>query len=232
MGSGCSAVNKSVIPQNSQSNSHPVDKSASFHPSWKVLKSPEEAKEQFAKDGTLNPTDSDPGRLELRTMLDNPTAQNALGKFADKNHVVDFMCWIDIQEFKTIPTDNYRRSKALHIYHKYIDATAVLSIGGLADSERMLLKEQIDSSKLDSSILISSFYDKVQAVCFQQIHTNIYIPFKRTLEYSRLMKELQNMYNRVKLTDFEYYSRLGEGGFGFVVHCKKKSTGKLLFVVL
>jgi serine/threonine protein kinase len=30
----------------------------------------------------------------------------------------------------------------------------------------------------------------------------------------------------VKLTDFEYFNKLGEGGFGFVVHCKKKSTGR------
>ena len=223
MGSGCSTVNKSITPQAPA----PVqEKSESFHPSWRVLLSPEEAKEQFTKDGTLNPTDSDPGRLELRTMLENPTAQNALGKFADKIHVVDFMCWIDIQEFKSIPTDNYRRSKALHIYHKYIDANAVLAIGGFADSERLLLKEQIDNSRYDSSLLHPSFYDKVQAVCFQQIHTNIYIPFKRTSEYTRLLTELQNMYNRVKLSDFIYYSKLGEGGFGFVIHCKKKSTGK------
>ena len=28
------------------------------------------------------------------------------------------------------------------------------------------------------------------------------------------------------MEDFDYYNKLGEGGFGFVVHCKKKSTGK------
>jgi len=27
------------------------------------------------------------------------------------------------------------------------------------------------------------------------------------------------------VNDFDYYGKLGEGGFGFVVHCKKKSTG-------
>jgi serine/threonine protein kinase len=30
----------------------------------------------------------------------------------------------------------------------------------------------------------------------------------------------------VRVEDFEYMNKLGEGGFGFVVHCKKKSTGK------
>lgn len=33
-------------------------------------------------------------------------------------------------------------------------------------------------------------------------------------------------YNRVRVDDFEYFSKLGEGGFGFVVHCRKKSTQK------
>jgi serine/threonine protein kinase len=37
---------------------------------------------------------------------------------------------------------------------------------------------------------------------------------------------IKNKYNHVKLSDFEYYNKLGEGGFGFVLHCKKKSTGK------
>ena len=41
-----------------------------------------------------------------------------------------------------------------------------------------------------------------------------------------LTKQLQKRYNHVKLNDFEYFGKLGEGGFGFVVHCRKKSTGK------
>ena len=43
---------------------------------------------------------------------------------------------IDIQEFKTIPTDDYRLSKALHIYHKYIKPGAILEIGGMSDIEK------------------------------------------------------------------------------------------------
>jgi serine/threonine protein kinase len=33
-------------------------------------------------------------------------------------------------------------------------------------------------------------------------------------------------YNSVKEDDFWYYEKLGEGGFGFVVHCQKKTTKK------
>ena len=38
---------------------------------------------------------------------------------------------------------------------------------------------------------------------------------------------LRRKYNRVKERDFEYYDKLGEGKFGLVVRCKKKSTGRL-----
>ena len=33
-------------------------------------------------------------------------------------------------------------------------------------------------------------------------------------------------YNSVKVDDFWYFEKLGEGGFGFVVHCQKKTTKK------
>lgn len=34
------------------------------------------------------------------------------------------------------------------------------------------------------------------------------------------------MYNKVRVNDFEYYDVLGKGGYGVVVECRKKSTGK------
>jgi hypothetical protein len=30
----------------------------------------------------------------------------------------------------------------------------------------------------------------------------------------------------VRPKDFDYMKKLGEGGFGLVIHCRKKSTGK------
>ena len=42
-------------------------------------------------------------------------------KFAETVQAIQYLsCWIEIQEFKSIPVSVYRRSKALHIYHKYI----------------------------------------------------------------------------------------------------------------
>jgi hypothetical protein len=193
---------------------------------WKILPSSVEARKKFEADGTLN-KNSEAEHLELRTMLDEPIAQNAMGKYAKAMKAMDiFMCWIDIQDYKTIPVESYRRSKALHIYHKYIKTDAVLEVGELDPKEREKYKVDLDLSKDDPTILTKEFYDRLQTRCFIAIYHNIYIPFKLTPEFAALSKQIKKRYNNVRMQDFEYYNKLGEGGFGFVVHCKKISTGK------
>jgi serine/threonine protein kinase len=193
---------------------------------FKVMPSEEEARDKFEQDGTLL-KNSDSGHLALRQMLDEPLSQNALGKFAAKIQVLDiFMCWVDIQEYKLIPTDSYRRSKALHIYHKYIKDDAALMIGVTSPAERQHFWTQLQNFRDLPALLTAQFYDSVQSRCFMQMYHHIYLPFKETQEFKDLTNLIKNKYNRVKLSDFEYYNKLGEGGFGFVLHCKKKSTGK------
>jgi hypothetical protein len=95
---------------------------------WKVHATADEAKKKFVEDGTLNPNSSD-GHLELRAMLDEPLSHQSLGAFAKETQYLGvFMCWIDINEYKAIPTKDYRRSKALHIYHKYIKQGSILEV--------------------------------------------------------------------------------------------------------
>jgi hypothetical protein len=166
---------------------------------WKLLPSSVEARKKFEADGTLS-KNSDPGHLELRTMLDDPVAQPAIFKYAKQVVMAQdiFMCWVDIQEYKTIPTDAYRRSKALHIYHKYIKPDAILVVGDIELSERERYKQELDASKDDPSILTSSFYDKIQLRCFLGMYHNVYLPFKQVkrfffalLLFSHLIKSFQ-----------------------------------------
>ena len=66
-------------------------------------------------------------------LLDEPQAQQAIGKLSKDLHSFDiFMCWIDMLEFKQIPasSSDYRYSKIVDIYHKYIKKNAILEIGG------------------------------------------------------------------------------------------------------
>jgi len=193
---------------------------------WKLLPSTEEARKKFEADGSLN-KNSDPEHLELRALLDEPIAQRALGKYAKERKALDiFMCWIDVQEYKSIPTEDYRRSKALHLYHKYIKENAVLEVGGITDSDKAKYKELIDKSKTNKDVLTNDFFDAIQYKCFTEMYHNIFLPFKGTSEFEVLSKKIREKYNNVKIEDFEYFKKLGEGGFGLVIHCMKKSTGK------
>lgn len=40
-----------------------------------------------------------------------------------------------------------------------------------------------------------------------------------------MIDDISAIYNKVSVDDFHYIRKLGEGGFGLVVHCVKKSTG-------
>lgn len=151
----------------------------------------------------------------------------SLARFAKERKAHDiFMCWLDTHEYRSIPTDDYRRSKALHIFHKYIKPGSVLEIGGIDNKERDRINAKIEESKDDASILKTTLFDRVQSICFTEIYSNIFQQFKKTEAFTQLTSTLNTHYNNVRVEDFEYYNKLGEGGFGFVVMAKKKSTGK------
>jgi hypothetical protein len=129
---------------------------------WKILPSCDEAIKKFQNDGSLTKV-NDPYQLELRMMLDDPIAQRELARFAKENKTHDiFMCWVDAHEYKSIPTPDYRRSKALHMYHKYIKTDAILEIGGIDPVEKERIKQQIELSKELPSILQNDLFEKVQ----------------------------------------------------------------------
>lgn len=223
MGSGASNSIKTSSSPGSKS-SHDDENSVR----WKVMLTASEAREKFEEDGTIS-KNCDPAYLELRAMLAENVAQHTLGKLAkEKKCLEDFMCWVDIQEYKSIPkwSLDYRRSKALHIFHKYIKQGAILQIGGLEPNEATTFKEHIDNSRIDKDTLTIDLFDTVQRRCFHQIFQHVFCPFKGTEPYQQLTMQIENKYNRVTVDDFEYMEKLGEGGFGLVVHCKKKSTGK------
>ncbi len=128
---------------------------------WKVLPSIVEAKRKYEEEGTLT-KNMDANHLELRSLLDDPLAQHMLGAFAKETHAYEsFMFWIDIQEYKSIPTEDYRRSKANHIFQKYIKPGGVLEYGGIEDGDRDKYEQALIESRTDKSVLHSQFFDKV-----------------------------------------------------------------------
>lgn len=221
---GCTISNNVVQP-----NSDGIQDVGDIpHHTWRIVENDAAIRERFANDGTLDPKDNDPLHLELRCLLEDPSAQNAIARYAEQLQVLDlFMCWIDIQEYKFIPTHGYRRSKAVHIYKKYIEVDAILSVGGIPDPERFRIRDTIEKAKTDPTALDSKFYDRVQSICFKEMYHNIYLPFKNRKEFETLSTKLRDKYNRVVPEDFEYFSKLGDcNTHGFIVKCRKKSTHK------
>eukprot|EP00903_Cladosiphon_okamuranus_P006169 g6066.t4 len=190
---------------------------------WKILPGLERLKKDLGSDTTL--TDGDPRKLEMRAMLEDPIGQKYIGQFAKKAMTQEsFYAWVDIQEFREIPTADYRRGKSMHIYQKYIREGAVLQVGSIPAEERAKIKDIIDAGLVDKSVISTDMFDVVQKVVFKEMFYNTFQRFVDAPEYSQMHADIKNAYNKVCPNDFLYIERIGEGGFGRVVHVKKKST--------
>lgn len=193
---------------------------------WKIVRSVSQAQLEYHSDGSL-PPNATAQHIEFRELLNHPIAQAEIGKYAKNMGSMEFfMCWIDVVDFKSIPTADFRYSKGLHIFHKYIKKGAVLEIGSISPEEREGMKDLIAKSKKERGLIPATFYNNIQLRCFMDLYSNVFTRFKFTDECRLLMARLKGMYNVVRTSDFHYMRKLGEGGFGLVVHCRKKSTGK------
>jgi len=221
MGSGCSS-NAAVGNSTSGTASSPRV------PKWRQVMSSDDARKKYENDGTL-PKDCASGLLELRGFLDDPLLMKHVGMFGKNRKSFDcFMCWVDIQEFKSIGAgaEVYRRSKASHIYHKYIKEGAMLRVACSGDDFSKSIEAFIATAKATKLDLAAGIFDEFQQRCLNAIYTDIFLPFKYSTIYTKVTKSMQHHYNKISTDDFEYIEVLGQGGFGLVVHCKKKSTGK------
>ena len=190
---------------------------------WKPKISEADALKLFESDGTLS-SNSSRGQLELRALLSEPVSQPILGEFAKKHSGLQFfLCWIDIQEYKSIETANFRLAKALLICNKYVEVDSILDVGIWSD-ERENLLQSIQLAKSDNLPMPTKFFNELQRHCFDMIYQHLFIIFKKSDEYVAMNKLLKESYNYVRTDDFEYIKKLGEGGFGLVMHVIKKST--------
>ena len=80
------------------------------------------------------------------------------------------------------------------------------------------------NGEIDVENFSTSMFDMAQRKCFTTIFDHIFVPFVSSDAYSSVMKATRQKH--VAATDFEYFEWLGRGGYGVVIHVRKRSTGK------
>jgi hypothetical protein len=199
---------------------------------WRQVLDKNQARDVYVKDGTL-PVGAASGVVALRVFLEDPSSVCSLAEYAKTINMLELLlCWIEVLDYKLVSIGNgYKLSKANYIYHKYFKVDAVVSLPAL--SRRVSAEYRIevqsaicDAEELHTYTLADNLFDLFGQLCLLQMHKDLFTPFKRSVKYLSSLRAFRSTFNRVLVDDFEYMEFLGEGSFGVVVHCKKKSTGK------
>ena len=219
MGICCSTT---VIPDGYDENSTSM---STFKRQWQVTPSADEARSKYIADGTI-PLKASEFDVELRELLGDPIASHYIHNHLNSLGAVEiFNCWIDILEYKLLPSDKNRHGKAAQIYIKYFVTPETSEEKYKSIFTDNFKKKYADSIKenIADEIYTERYFHDLQISCFVFM-SDKFVDFKVSNKYFELTKVLKRKYNRVKASDFEYVKCLGEGGFGIVVHVRKKST--------
>jgi len=182
-------------------------------------------KTDFDKEGNLD-YNKKPDYKELRVMLEDPIGQRYFGNYTKAQHTNENMfAWVDIHEYRDIPTKDYRRCCAVHIYQKYIKDDAVMALGFMTDKLREPVDEALAKAKeTHSASITKELFDEIFELCFKEMVVQSFTKFKKEAAYAKYKKEMDTSYNKVVVDDFDYMGLLGQGGFGRVAHVRKTST--------
>ena len=195
---------------------------------WKEKLTEGGARELFEADGTL-PVDCPLQMLELRMHLADPLLLRNFGEYVNDQGALEYLiCWIDILEYKEAVdiTPEVQIGIGLLVFQKYVHSQCSLKLLKVTSNptvgDEILRKLQI--AKQTNVKASSDLFDVYQQECFKELH-KLFDVYKGSVMYLNSMTNVKNAYNRIEPNDFEYFEELGQGGFGFVVHCRKKSTG-------
>ncbi|CAB1096140.1 unnamed protein product [Ectocarpus sp. CCAP 1310/34] len=140
-------------------------------------------------------TGGDPRKLEMRAILEDPIGQKYIGQFAKK---------------------------------------VMTQVGSIPAKERAKIKHIIDAGMVDKagnkSGITTDMFDFFRKAVFKEMFYNTFQRFSSSPEYAQMHADIKNAYNKARIgrvvcpDDFLYIERIGEGGFGRVVHVKKKTT--------
>ena len=106
-----------------------------------------EEREEFERSGKID-YNEDELIFDLRSMLDDPMGQKALAVAANKYlNKENLFCWVDIHEYHSIPTNDFRRGTAVRIWNKYIKEKAPMLVGGIPEVEMMRVRGEVEEAR-------------------------------------------------------------------------------------
>jgi serine/threonine protein kinase len=166
----------------------------------------------------------------LRVFLTDQMALRNFGEYARrKNRTELLICWTEFLEFKCISHVNrvYKRSVAQFLVDKYLAETPLVKLAGITMNPdyRHRVLEAVRLADSDVEDLSLKIFNEFHQQCLKTIHDTLYVNFVKTRLFAESIREFKGICSSISPDDFEYFEMLGEGGFGFVVHVRKKSTG-------
>ena len=180
--------------------------------SWKQLIDADDALHKYVQEQTLNETASD-GEIELRALLDEKIGYQYLMDFADSDAKSVLTCWTEL--------GSAGLSKEL--------------LSKCAKIVSMVCNILDDDNSKDMSTILGNLNDEnpneifrisvvVRKASFNFIFQHVFIPFRDSHQYRAMCQQMRKTFNIVTVDDFDYYSSLGQGAFGVVLHVIKRST--------
>jgi len=142
-----------------------------------------EERSEFERTGKVD-YNEDELVFDLRTMLDDPMGQKALAAAANKYlNKENLFCWVDIHEYHSIPTNDFRRGTAVRIWNKYIKESAPMLVGGIPQEEIEHVRSEVTEARTNRKLLGKDLFDAIGAICFKELFNGTYLPFRRTPDY-------------------------------------------------
>eukprot|EP00904_Undaria_pinnatifida_P007962 jgi/Undpi1/4296/HiC_scaffold_17.g07662.m1 len=164
---------------------------------------------------------------ELASTLNNPMGQHFLGGFSAEINTLHLLCaWSDILEYEVIPVTDYRYTKALKIFRKYL-LPGPGRLNFVPEAVVESLHKCLIGPKAKENIGGSLFLD-MQRACFRQLFDTTFMTLKTEYaeRYQEYLSDNAQRFNRIHVDDFHYLESLGQGAFGTIVHVVKKTTGR------
>lgn len=194
---------------------------------WKMFVNTSVARKKFIDEGSL-PPDAPDAMFELLLFMEERDLMRSLLDYVSgsvwKNYLI---CWAEIEAFKSVDPAGFDKQKSIatYIFNKYCKVGSDFYLEKILKSGDTPQYESIIADAHERCPLPTNLYREVQLGCVQSVYQYVWLSYRTDKMYRDAVNSLKH-YNHVDVDDFLYMEKLGQGGFGFVVHSVKTSTGK------